>query len=58
VIQGRWTECDTQPVPSIRKIAFADVLKALPTGTPTVTPQQRDALIRDRRAALQQRPLW
>jgi hypothetical protein len=30
----------------------------LPRETPTITPQQRDQLVRDRRAALQQRPLW
>lgn len=57
-IQGRWTECSSQPVPTIRKVAFADVGKSLPTGTRSVTPQQREKLIRDRRATLQQRPLW
>lgn len=58
VIQGRWTDCDTQPMPTVQKIALADVRAALPAGTPQVTPQERDRIIRDRRAALQQRPLW
>jgi hypothetical protein len=58
VIQGRWTECSAQPVPTIRKVALADVRKSLPSGTPTISPQARDRVIRDRRAALQQRPLW
>jgi hypothetical protein len=58
VIQGRWAECDSQPIPSIRKIALADVRKALPPETPTISPAERDRQIRDRRAALQHRPLW
>jgi hypothetical protein len=58
VVQGRWMNCDSQPVPSVRKLALADVRKALPPGTALVTPAQRDRIIRDRRAAFQQRPLW
>ncbi|MFT3967574.1 MAG: hypothetical protein QM690_17000 [Sphingobium sp.] len=58
VVQGRWTECSSQPVPTVRKVALADVRKSLPKGTPTITPKERDRLTRDRRAALQQRPLW
>jgi len=58
LIQGRWMECDTQPVPSIRKLALAEVRAALPADTRTITPAQRDALIRERRAALLQRSLW
>jgi hypothetical protein len=57
-IQGRWTECDAQPIPTVHKVALADVRKALPPETPVVTPEQREQIIRDRRAALQQRPLW
>lgn len=58
VIQGRWVDCSSEPVPSVRKLALADVRAALPAGTPVVSPQERDRIIRDRRAALQQRPLW
>jgi hypothetical protein len=58
VVQGRWMNCDSQPVPSVRKVALADVRKSLPAGTALVTPAQRDRIIRDRRAAFQQRPLW
>jgi hypothetical protein len=58
VIQGRWMDCSSKPVPSIRKVALVDVRKALPADTPTVSPRDRDRIIRDRRAALQQRPLW
>lgn len=58
VIQGRWTDCDSQPIPTIRKVALEDVRKLLPGETPIVTPAQRDEIIRARRAALQQRPHW
>ena len=58
VVQGRWMNCDSQPVPSMRKLALADVRKSLPPGTRLVTAAERDRIIRDRRAAFQQRPLW
>ncbi len=57
-IQGRWTECSSQPVPTVRKVALVDVRKSLPAATARITPQQREQIIRDRRATLQQRPLW
>jgi hypothetical protein len=58
VIQGRWTDCDSQPIPTIRKVALKDVRKSLPPETPIVTAAQRDEIIRARRAALQQHPHW
>lgn len=58
VIQGRWTGCSDDPVPTVRKIAIADVRGALPAATPTITPAERERRVRDRRATLQQRPLW
>ena len=57
-IQGRWTNCDSQPFPSIRKVALADVVKELPADTAMVTPEQRDQIVRERRAAYLQRPHW
>jgi hypothetical protein len=57
-IQGRWTNCDSQPFPTIRKVAFADVLGQLPPDTAMVTPQERYRIIRERRAAYLQRPFW
>jgi hypothetical protein len=58
VIQGRWFNCDTQPIPAVRKVALASVRASLPPETPTITPAGRDRLIRERRYALSQRPLW
>ncbi len=57
-IQGRWTECNAQPIPTIRKVTIGDVRKAFPVDTPVVTPEQRQTIIREKRAAAQQRPLW
>ncbi len=57
-IQGRWAEYSSKPVPSVIKVALQDVRKHLPPETPVLTPQQREEIIRNRRAALQQRPLW
>ncbi|MET0370122.1 MAG: hypothetical protein ABW039_01960 [Sphingobium sp.] len=58
VIQGRWTDCSSQPVPTVRKVSLSAVRVSLPKTTPRVTPQERERNVRDRRAALQQRPLW
>lgn len=58
LIQGRWTDCDSQPIPSVRKVPLADVRKSLPPQTPTMTHEDRERLIRERREELQQRPLW
>jgi hypothetical protein len=58
IIQGRWTGCDSQPIPSVRKLKVGDVLKAMPGGVATVTLEQRRQILRERRSALQQRPLW
>ena len=58
IVQGRWTGCDSQPVPSVRLVKLDDVMKQLPKGTATVTPAQRQEILRQRRRALQERPLW
>jgi hypothetical protein len=58
LIQGRWMGCDSQPVPTIRKVTLTEVRKSLPPQTLTVTYEERQRVIRERRAQLQQRPLW
>jgi hypothetical protein len=57
-IQGRWTECSANPIPSVHKVAFADARKNLPPETPVVTSEQREQFVRERRSQVQQRPLW
>jgi hypothetical protein len=58
VIQGRWLDCSSQPVPGVRKVMLTNVRKSLAADTPTVSAKERERRVRDRRAALQQRPLW
>lgn len=58
VIQGRWTGCNSHPVPSTQKVPVAEVRAHLPAGTPVVTAAKREQLIRDRRAAFLQRVRW
>ena len=57
-IQGRWTECSSNPVPALTKVAIADVAKYLHPDTPKITLADRDRIIRERRAQVQMRPLW
>ncbi len=58
MIQGRWMECSSKPVPNVRKVSLSEVRQSLPAATPTIGAAERDNQIRDRRALLQQRPLW
>jgi len=58
IIQGRWTGCDSEPIPEVRKVKITDILAAMPAGVATVTPEERQKILRERRAALLQRPLW
>ena len=58
IIQGRWTGCDSQPIPEVRKVKVKDVATLLPRDTPRVTPEQRQVTIRERRRALMERPYW
>jgi hypothetical protein len=58
-IQGRWLDCaGPTPMPEVEKVPLSKVRSALPPDTVLVTPAQRDAAIRDRRASVQQRRLW
>ena len=58
VVQGRWTDCNSKPIPTAQKVPVKNVRDFLPAQTVSVTPQEREQLIRERRAQFQQRPLW
>jgi hypothetical protein len=58
LIQGRWTGCDSHPIPEVEKVKLADVLSRIPAGVATVTPEQRKAILSERRRAYQERPQW
>ena len=58
LVQERWMNCSSSPVPTVRKVPLADIRKYLHPGTRSVSPEERQRVIRDRRLALQQRSLW
>lgn len=58
LIQGRWTGCDSQPIPEVRKVKLSELGKVLPKDTAMVTPEERQAIVRERRRAYQERPHW
>lgn len=58
IVQGRWTDCDSQPMPSVSKVKLSEVMARLPKGVATVTPEERQAILRERRRALLERPHW
>ena len=58
MVQGRWTGCIETPIPSVRKVALAQLGKVLPADTRLVSVEERQKILRARRGALQQRPLW
>ena len=55
---GRWTECDSMPIPTLTRVKLADVRKYLPAETPVVSAEARDAAIRLRRKGAQLRRRW
>jgi hypothetical protein len=57
-IFGRWYNCDTDPVPVIRRVALAELRNHLPEDTPFVTAEQRKEQIRARVRAAQRRRRW
>lgn len=58
VIQGRWTECSSTPMPTAGKVAIGEVANLLPGDTPKISLEQRERIIRDRHAHYQQRVHW
>ena len=58
VVQGRWTDCDSQPMPVTKVVKLKNLRKALPEDVATVTPEERQAILRERRRAYMERPQW
>jgi hypothetical protein len=58
LVQGRWFGCGTAPIPRVRKLPLVEIRGAIPSDTPLVSPAERERLVRARRSALQQRPMW
>lgn len=58
IIQGRWTGCDSQPIPSATKVKLGELMDALPDDVATVTIEERQEILRERRRALLEKRLW
>jgi hypothetical protein len=57
-IYGRWYDCDSEPVPTIKRVKMAALRQHLPADTPSVTPKQRAEELRQRVRACQRRRRW
>jgi hypothetical protein len=58
MLVGRWHGADSYPLPKMTKVAFKDIRKHLPKDTPTVSPTERDKVLRARNIGLQLRKRW
>jgi hypothetical protein len=57
-IYGRWYDCDSEPVPTIKRVKLTELSDHLPADTPAVTPEQRAEELRTRVRACQRRRRW
>lgn len=58
VIQVRWNECSSQPCPDAKLVKLTELRNHLPTDTPVVSAEERDAALRHRRLGAQMRNRW
>jgi hypothetical protein len=58
VLQARFYRANEYPEATVTKVAVADVLDHLPSGTRTVTPEERAEQLRTRRTGAQLRTIW
>ena len=57
-IYGRWYDCSSEPVPTIKRVRLAELRDHLPADTPVVSPEQRAEELRIRVKACQRRRRW
>lgn len=58
VVQGRWTDCSSQPIPTLKLVKVADIARYMPVEAPRVSIAQREQMTRDRRADFLLRRQW
>jgi hypothetical protein len=54
----RWTEASDTPAPTLTLLPLNEIRSALPPGTPEITPETRQQILRDRRRGAQLRRRW
>jgi hypothetical protein len=57
-VQGRWTGCDSQPIPVVTKVKLSELPAHLPADVAMVSAAQREQILRARRSAYLERPQW
>lgn len=57
-MQGRWNHASSAPHPRVTKLPLVELRDHLPSDTPDVTPEERDAALRLRRRGAQMRRKW
>ena len=57
-VYGRWYDCDSHPMPTLKRVQLAEVRDHLPPDTPVVTREERAELLRRRVRAAQRRRRW
>jgi len=57
-IYGRWYDCDSHPLPTLKRVKFSEIRDHLPADTPVVTPEERAEELRQRVRACQRRRRW
>lgn len=55
---GRWYDCSSRPIPTLKRVPFGEVRGHLPADTPRVSPEERDAVLRARVRGAQLRRKW
>jgi hypothetical protein len=58
ILQARFYQADESPEPTVTKVPVAEVLEHLPSGTRTVSPDERVAQLMTRRTGAQLRRIW
>lgn len=57
-VYGRWYDCDSHPLPTLKRVKFSEIRDHLPADTPTITPEQRAEELAQRVAGAQRRRRW
>jgi hypothetical protein len=55
---GRWTQCESHPLPTLKRVKLADIRQHLPAETPVVSESERSELLSERRLGAQLRRRW
>ncbi len=55
---GRWTQCESNPLPTLKRVKLADIRQHLPIDTPVISEPERREILSKRRLGAQLRRRW